>query len=333
MQRLLIIRGGAIGDFILTLPAIGALRYAFPRATLEVLGQASRAILARHPAYADRITDFETVEWHRLFSPQAGVPDKLSRYLGAFDALFAYLPASADVLAARLRQYGPRYTVTWPVTPPGGRHMTDHLLQPVIDLRPLAYEATPRVYPTADALDAAERFWRASHLPDQGVLALHPGSGGAHKNWPLSGWHRVMRWAAQHEIPCVILCGPADQERVAWLQRHSALPSWPCVRLGSLLPIAAIMARCQVVVGHDSGMMHLAAASGSTTLALFGPTDPDTWAPRSAQAWVLQSRQAGPLTLESLAPEVVMQTLEALLNGTVPVVPGHTGCTLRQVLG
>src|SRR5215510_16409295 len=55
MQRMLVIRGGAVGDLIVTLPALGALRRAFPHATIELLGNPSRAILAQHPHYVDGV--------------------------------------------------------------------------------------------------------------------------------------------------------------------------------------------------------------------------------------------------------------------------------------
>ena len=53
VQHILVMRGGAIGDVILTLPALGALRHAFPRASLAVMGNPGRLVLAQHPAYAD----------------------------------------------------------------------------------------------------------------------------------------------------------------------------------------------------------------------------------------------------------------------------------------
>ena len=55
MQRILVIRGGAVGDMIVTLPALDALRQAFPRAIIELLGNPQRAILAQHPRYVDHI--------------------------------------------------------------------------------------------------------------------------------------------------------------------------------------------------------------------------------------------------------------------------------------
>ena len=187
-QRVLVIRGGAIGDFILTLPALGALRQALPEADIEVWGQPHRAILAQHPAYANRITDLDRWNLYRLFSRRAQVSEPLAAYLRSCQAIFAYLPGSAEVCLSHLRQHCPGSVVHWPPPPPAGRHATEHLLQPVRDYQPQAYDLTPRVYLTAAARRAAERFWCQAQLPLAGVIALHPGSGGAHKLWPLDGY-------------------------------------------------------------------------------------------------------------------------------------------------
>ena len=93
MQRILVIRGGAVGDFIVTLPTIAALRQVCPQAVIEILGHASRAILACHPSYADSISDLENWELHRLWNPNATLSDRFGAYLGSFDWIISYLSA------------------------------------------------------------------------------------------------------------------------------------------------------------------------------------------------------------------------------------------------
>src|SRR5262245_50462670 len=67
MQRVLVIRGGAVGDLIVTLPALGLLRRAFPHATIEILGNPSRAILAQHLCYVARTIDLVHWDLYRHF--------------------------------------------------------------------------------------------------------------------------------------------------------------------------------------------------------------------------------------------------------------------------
>lgn len=333
MQRLLVIRGGAVGDVILTLPALRALRQAFPHAVLEVMGNPSRMVLAQHPAYTEHLTDLDRWDLYRLFSPNARASESLIAYLRSFDAIIAYLPVPHATFAGHLQQYCPGQVVVWPPHPPDGVHATEHLLQPVVDLLPRSYDATPRVYLDATAVEAAEAFWRAAGLPAAGVVGLHPGSGGAHKLWPLAGWRAVMAWAAQQGVPCLVMSGPAEAEGLIRLLQEQHLPPWPCARQMPLPHLAALLARCQVVLGHDSGVTHLAAAVGTTTLALFGPTHPLTWGPRSQRACVLWPQPPGPLNLERLPPERVIETLEALLRGAFPFAPSRVDCTIVRLAG
>jgi hypothetical protein len=134
MRRVLVIRGGAIGDVILTLPAVGALRLAFPSARIDVMGDAKRACLAGHPTYADAIADAEQWEIYRLFSRAPQVPPRLAAYLSAFELILSYLPTPDAIFTDNLRRYCPGEVIAWPPHPRTGVHATDHLLQPVLRL-------------------------------------------------------------------------------------------------------------------------------------------------------------------------------------------------------
>ncbi len=327
MQRLLVIRGGAVGDFVVTLPVFGVLRQAMPHAFIEVLGKSSRAILAHHPAYADAVTDLDAWDIYRLFNQQPTISEALATYLRSFATIFSYLPSTETAFTDNLRRYCPGEVVAWSPHPRGDRHITEHLLQAVTGLLPQIYDPCPHVYIAPEAYAAAEQFWHGAGLPEHGVVAIHPGSGGRHKLWPLAGWKQLMTWITQQGLAGLIVCGPAEPERDIRLLQEATTSPWPATRPMPLPHLAALLARCQVVVGHDSGVTHLAAAVGATTLALFGPTDPGVWGPRSPRACVLQPPCRQPLTLHNVAPEVVTQTLDALLRRTFVFVPSQVPCT------
>ena len=139
-----------------------------------------------------------------------------------------------------------------------------------------------------------------------------------------------MAWAVQQGLPGLIISGPAEPAHHTHLASTAGLPPWPRAQNLPLHHLAAVLARCQVVVGHDSGITHLAAAVGTTTLALFGPTDPLVWGPRNPQTCVLWPPPPGPLTLANLTPAVVIQTLEALLSQTFAFTPSRVGCTILR---
>src|SRR4029077_20897468 len=89
-QRILVIRRGAIGDFILTLPALKALRDACPNAELEILGHKQIATLAENRFYAQRVRSIESAALSRFFAKDADLPADLGRYFGAFDLIISY---------------------------------------------------------------------------------------------------------------------------------------------------------------------------------------------------------------------------------------------------
>ena len=162
MQRLLVIRGGAVGDMIVTLPALGALRQAFPQATLELLGNPSRAILARHPHYADGITDLERWDLYRLFSQHPTLSEAMAAFLSSFECILSYLPAPDPTFTANLQRYCQGEVFTWPPHPSPGVHITDHLLQPVRRFVRQPCDPCPHVY-----LDQAAHETASTLLADR----------------------------------------------------------------------------------------------------------------------------------------------------------------------
>jgi heptosyltransferase-3 len=331
MQRILVIRGGAVGDLIVTLPALGLLRRAFPHATIELLGNPSRAILAQHPCYVDRIIDLEHWDLYRLFSQQPTISQGLATFLRSFALIFSYLPVPDMTFVTNLRRYCQGEVLTWQPHPPPSVHITDHLLQPVMRFVRRPCNACPHVYLDPAAQEFAARFWQTASLPDQGVVAFHPGSGGAYKLWPLAGWEQIMTWTAQQGLQGLIISGPVEQAQHTPLAHPAHFPPWPWAQNLPLPHLAALLARCQAVVGHDSGITHLAAAVGTTTLALFGPTDPLVWGPRSRRACVLWPEPLGPLTLDSLPPDRVTQILASLLYETFAFTPSQARCTILRL--
>ncbi len=333
MPRLLLIRGGAVGDFIVTLPVLAAMRQTFPQAWIEVLGHPHRAGLALHPRYANRVTDLEQWDLYRLFTAQAMASESLVTYLRRFTMILSYLPVPDHSFATQLRRYCTGHVLTGTPHPRARVHITEHLWQPVSRVLRRPASLCPHVYLNPESEAQAAQFWQAAGLPDTGVLAVHPGSGGRHKLWPLPGWQRLLAWAAQQGLACLLVYGPAEQRDQTNLLAQQSLPSWPQATSLPLPLLAALLARCQAFVGHDSGITHLAAAVGIPTLALFGPTDPLVWGPRSPRACVLQPAAPEPLTLQNLPPALVIDVLAQLIEGKFTFAPSRVDCTILRYPG
>lgn len=106
MKRILVIRGGAIGDFILTLPAIKLLRDRFPQARIEILGHPHIIALAEERFYADAIRSIESAQLAGFFARNSALAPEWAAYFGSFDLVLSYLFDPDGIFAANLRRCG-----------------------------------------------------------------------------------------------------------------------------------------------------------------------------------------------------------------------------------
>ena len=104
--RILVIRGGAIGDFILTLPAIRLLRENFPAAHLEILGYRHIVALAEGRVYADAARSIEYGPMAGFFVPRSELAPDLAEYFASFQQVVSYLFDPDGFFEANLRRAG-----------------------------------------------------------------------------------------------------------------------------------------------------------------------------------------------------------------------------------
>ena len=113
-------------------------------------------------------------------------------------------------------------------------------------------------------------------------------------------------WEAGREVVAIV--GEADREETDYFRRN--MPELPLLADMSLVELAALLTECQLFLGNDSGITHLAAAVGLPVVALFGPTDPAVWGPRGRGPMRILSAPEG--ELERLEMSNVWQALEAI---------------------
>ena len=304
MSRILVIRGGAIGDFILTLPALKLLRDAFPAAHLEVLGYKHIIALAEMSGYADATRSIEYARLSSFFSRDGALARELMDYFAGFQQIVSYLFDPDEIFAGNLRRAGVRNLIAGSPKITDQEHAARQLARPLE--RMALYLDDP----------AAILSPNETRAVDPSLIALHPGSGSETKNWPLQCWAAVAQslLSADPGRRLLLIGGEADTERVTRLR--ALLPN-DRVREAqnlSLVELAASLQNCTLFLGHDSGISHLAAAVGTPTLLLFGPTDPAIWAPANPQVRVLR---APSLTMDGISLADVMAAVDAALRAVV----------------
>lgn len=293
-KRILIIRTGGLGDFILTLPVMRALANQWPDAELEILGRPAIAALAR--PHLHRITSIDDRRFARLFSGGSlDTSDPARVYLSAFDLVVSFLGVPESDFGRKLLSLVPR-TLFIPPPPAGDKHATIHFLQA---LRPLGLEVVhtvPRVEVAAEDRETGGKLVQQVLGPTgwKRPVIIHPGSGGRHKNWPPRLFAQTVRLLRESGHRAILLQGEADGETVRQVLDHLGQDAAPVLKDASLVQVAGAIACSRLVVGNDSGISHLVAAVGTPLICLFGPTDPIVWRPLGAAVRVLTFDEATP---------------------------------------
>jgi heptosyltransferase-3 len=287
--KILVLHPGALGDIILSLPALGLLRDHFPSARITLAANLDFSAPVCN-GYADKLVSLSTLPLHRLYSGELLTDtdlffwksyDRILSWTGSGDQQFSrnLSAANADNRIAR-----------WKPAPEDNRHVSQIFVDSLRPWVPLQAAAPlPEIRLTeADLLGGQEWLGEERWTGSEALVALHPGAGSPVKYWSSDRFRElaceIMRSVTRNLL---IVGGPAEQGLA-----HLIGPKAPGVslRFAEDLPLgllAGALARCQAFVGNDSGISHLAAGLGVPSVVLFGPTSPAHWAPRGKHVRIL----------------------------------------------
>ena len=297
--KILIIRGGAIGDFILTLPVFTALRAHLPKASLHVLGYRHIAQLAVVGGLAEDVRPIDARPLAGFFARKGDLAPELQEYFAGFAVIVSYLYDPDGIFEANIARCSKAQFIAGPHRPDdcAGLHATEVFLKPLERLAVFDADTLPRLglnHPS----------------PSLNQLAVHPGSGSERKNWPEPHWAALLeRLIHETDARLLLVGGEAEGDRLERLA--SRLPS-ERVDLAVRVPLTELAQRltsCRAFAGHDSGITHLAGALGVPGLVLWGETVREVWAPRNPCMNILVSKDG----LAGLQTTEVFASLKMLL--------------------
>ena len=293
VRKIAVVRANAIGDFIFSLPALAALRAAYPEAEIVLLAKAwHAAFLKGRPGPVDRVV---VVPPYGGVSENPGYPEDAAE----IEAFFAAMRRERFDIAIQMHGGG-RYSN--PFTLRLGARLTigtktpdaaaPDLWMPYIYFQPeiLRYlelvslvGASPVMLEPCLAVTSDDLRESIEVAPEQSkpLVALHPGAGDPRRRWPPAQF-AVVGDALADEGAQVVVIGTADERDIdeAVVNAMHADAQNLCDRL-SLSGLAGLLSRCRLVVSNDSGPLHLAGAVGAATVGLY---------------WCFNLVNAGPVT-------------------------------------
>lgn len=286
-EKILVIAMRYLGDVLLTTPLIRSLRQAYPDAQLDVLVFGVTASMLEgnpdinriittpnRPRFADYRQLFRQIcrKYDLAIATQAGDRPFLYTLLAAPLRVAAVPPKKATGWRKRF------FVQHWTEFDDENTHtVLQHLkLLELINV-PLHYSLVP---PQID--DIRQLVKRLPFLSDNsGYAVLHPHPQWTYKQWTIEGWIEAGLYLNKKGLKLILSCGPSQQEIDYVADIQSQLPEDTINLAGqvSLAQLATIIGKAKLYIGPDTGITHLAAATGVPVIALYGPTNPVKWAP------------------------------------------------------
>jgi heptosyltransferase III len=300
IERILVIRSGAVGDFIVTLPVLQLLRRAFQGSWLSLITKARVRPLVQ--GIVNEFVDIDGTLLLPFFGESANPASDEFRRLNTFDLIISYLGSTGTIADNLLSLPHPQVVNADPLPPrttPGTSR--SFFFKPLSRLIDTSSPPFPAITIPADAKEWAKRFLLTSGLnPSAPLIAVHPGSGSPQKIVSPSTLCRALSHL-ERRLPgahVLVVEGEADEEYVSAFRRELRSPHLS-VKNKNLAELASILSHASLFLGNDSGIAHLAAAVGVPTIAVFRASNPKVWAPRGTHVCIA-TEETLPHVIETL---------------------------------
>ncbi|MEO5952983.1 MAG: glycosyltransferase family 9 protein [Chloroflexia bacterium] len=272
-----------IGDFVNVQPLLAALRRAFPDAAFTVAASEHGNALVNDPTVeVIKPAGFNYEPGKMAIALRPLLPQTLlawmagpmfDRELGPFDLVINMFYAWERGMSFR--------TYWTPQVPPipGAQHSLDFLadeLERQLDITIRPDQRIPRLLLRPASIVWANRYWVANDLEEERVVALVPSSNMAIKRWPMREWLKLDADLRDQGVRTLLFCDKPDSpQAIAFRDARS-----PALQVyTSLDNVAGLLSRCDLVVGVDTGLLHMAGALDIPWVGLFGPTNPEVTGP------------------------------------------------------
>ena len=328
-KNILVVRTDRMGDMILTIPAMRALKERFPQSRLSVwVSQSTRDLVDGLPFIDEIIVQDLYRGWRGYLTLISTLRRK------KFDLVIVYHTKQKTNMACFLAGIPVRlgylnkkcgFLLTYPVKDErqlGIKHELDYCLDL---LRPLGiHHADPRLeVPFNSAAEAWARDFVAALSGAGPLVALHPDASCSTRHWPLNSFAEVSkRLAAECNARVVIVGGPTTKEFA------KQIPGQDLSGQFTLAQLVAFLKHCSLLISNDSGPVHIAAAVGTPVISLFlrrqPGINPERWRPLSDKAVLLLNKPGEEIMVgpdnqvlsgryDSITPEEVIVSAKKLL--------------------
>ena len=293
VRKILVVKFWALGDSVVLLPTLQALKKQFPNAELHILAHPRNKTIFEGLTFIDKIVDFGAINILKLFrsydicidaEPALSVSAVIGNVASPYVVGFSH--------GARRHAYSE--TVEF--------NKKQHMVQNYLDLARkvgVKYDTkslVPLAIPKSDQ-DVVSKFLKEQKIAKNDfVIGIAPGVAESvkYRMWPIE---KVAAFAdtvvKKHKAKIIFIDAKSNKELIEKIQGMMKEKSISAAGLFSVKQSAALLHHCDIVVSNDSGLMHIAAAEGVKTIGLFGPNTPTLWGPYGKNNIALIGKKAG----------------------------------------
>lgn len=332
-RNILVIDFGQLGDVVMSLPALRAIREKFPRARITIAVGKPAAEIIRMSGYADETIEVDRVALRDGFKPLSVLrvfkvaQDVRGRQFDfvidlhsfAETNLLGFFSGASKRLFSRRRGRSLDFLANFRPAPPveennRERHQVDRYLDVLLPLGITEAERIPRLATRFDDDREIDKLLRKSKAEAGAPLVgLFPGAGHESRRWPLDLFAQLADALARNDaVRPVVFAGP--EERALIPQMRSLFPA-STVILDQLTirQLASAQARLAVFVSNDTGPVHIAAAVGVPIVLLLDSRAPDSYFPLNESKRTIYGKPIANIAVE----EVYDATRALLASGRV----------------
>jgi len=263
MKKVLIIREGALGDLILTLPVVQSLKK--EDFNVSVAGKGVYKNFFEKYSEIDKFYPFGSSFFLPIFSGEK--TNQIKKFFNHFDIIIFY-GREEEIAGKTLKEIFKKKIIFHTVEKDKLKvHITDYLLLPVEKI-------LKNIVRTPVIKRKKEK---------EEMFVIHPGSGSKNKNYGKERFFEVVKKLKNEKLK--VLLGPAEYDDFEWWKEK--IGDGNIVKTESLEKVITLAGKTKIYLGNDSGITHLFAACEVKTIAIFGPTSPFIWSPRGKNVKVV----------------------------------------------
>ena len=308
-RGILLIQLGDIGDVVLTLPCIRALRENFPQARIVVAVWGRAAELLEDCPWLDQVMavtkrpqsfwaelcnqidffrDLRSLHCDLAIDLRSGTRGAIMAFLSGAAQRIGFYAGDGKLWRNRLftsllkRDYTPDI------------HVVDYLLSLLEAFGVTAKQRIPVLAVAADKQEKTRVICEGEGIPQgKKIVAVQPSSLWQYKEWGKGKYIALIQWlVAEYGVAVIVTGSAAERDRAGEIVHSCGSGCYNLAGKTSLATYAALLQRCRFFIGVDSAGLHIAAAVGTATAGIFGPSSPVSWAPVGGRHLVIQKKKS-----------------------------------------